>query len=143
MQDGVFDLMNWWLVFWEVVALAVVVFLIVFFVLAVRFLIRANRGDSVAAHRVLDERYVSGEFDRGEYEQGPPGPRGSRIVSKPQGAAHLSQRPYRVISCHSVTKPVSRSTCNARYSISSSLNSMTAPHSRHRAWWCIRSVESS
>ncbi len=67
-QDGVFDLMNWWLVFWEVVALAVVVFLIVFFVLAVRFLIRANRGDGVAAHRVLDERYVSGEFDRGEYE---------------------------------------------------------------------------
>lgn len=47
MQDGVFDLMNWWLVFWEVVALAVVVFLIVFFVLAVRFLIRANRGDGV------------------------------------------------------------------------------------------------
>lgn len=70
MQDGVFDLMDWWLVFWKVVALAVVAFWIVFFVLAVRFLIRANRGDGVAAHRVLDERYVSGEFDRGEYEQG-------------------------------------------------------------------------
>jgi len=31
--------------------------------------IRANRGDGIAAHRVLDERYVSGEIDRGEYEQ--------------------------------------------------------------------------
>jgi len=67
--DGTFDLVNWPLVFWEIVVLALAVFLIVFFVLATRYLIRANRDDGVAAHRVLDERYVSGESDRGEYEQ--------------------------------------------------------------------------
>src|SRR5829696_3368595 len=57
--------------------------------------------------------------------------------------AQFAQRPWSVISCQSVTKPVSRSTCRTRYSMSSSLNSMTAPHSSQRAWWCTRSVASS
>jgi uncharacterized membrane protein len=64
--DGTFDLINWTLVFWETVTLAFVVFLIAFLILARRFLTRANWGDGVAAHRVLDERHISGEIDRGE-----------------------------------------------------------------------------
>lgn len=69
MADGAFDLTNWSLVVWEMVALALAVFLIVFFVLATRFLIRANRNEVGSARRILDERYASGEIDRGEYEQ--------------------------------------------------------------------------
>jgi uncharacterized membrane protein len=64
--DGTFDLINWPLVFWEIVTLAFVVFLIAFLILSTRFLIRANRGDGAAAHRVSDERHTSGEIDRGE-----------------------------------------------------------------------------
>ena len=53
----------------EIVTPAFVVFLFAFLILATRFLIRANRDDGVAARRILDERYVSGEIDHGEYEQ--------------------------------------------------------------------------
>jgi len=67
--DGTLDLINWPLIFWEIVTLAFVIFLIAFLILATRFLIRANRGDGVATHRVLDERHTSDEIDRSEYEQ--------------------------------------------------------------------------
>ena len=64
-----FDIVNSSLVFWEVATLAVVAFLIVFLVLAVRFLVRANRDGGSGSRGILDERYASGEIDRGEYEQ--------------------------------------------------------------------------
>ena len=51
------------------VALAAVVFPLVFFVLAARYLVRANLNKVEVARRVLDERYASREIDRGEYEQ--------------------------------------------------------------------------
>ena len=69
MRDGVFDIVNSSLVFWEVATLAVVAFLIAFLVLAVRFLVRANRDGESGARGILDERYASGEIDRGEYER--------------------------------------------------------------------------
>ena len=66
MTDGTFDLMNWPLIFWEIVTPALVVFLLTLLTLTTRFPIRANRDDGVAAHRVLDERHTSAEFDRSE-----------------------------------------------------------------------------
>ena len=65
MTDGTFDLMNWPLVFWEIVTPALVVFLLTLLTLTTRFLIRPNRDDNVA-HKVVDERHTGGEFDRSE-----------------------------------------------------------------------------
>jgi len=54
------------LIFSEMVALTIVVFLLVLFVLAARFSVRVNRHEVGVARRVLDERRSGGENDRGE-----------------------------------------------------------------------------
>ncbi len=61
------NLVNSSLIFWELLALAIVRFSCSkFFVLAARLVVRVNRDEVGAARRILDERRSGGENDRGE-----------------------------------------------------------------------------
>ena len=65
--NGVLDVMNRSLVFWEITTLVVLVAVIVVVALAIRRLVR--RPAANPARYVLDERYARGEVDRDEYKQ--------------------------------------------------------------------------
>ena len=67
-SDGVLDVMNRSLVFWEITTLVVLVAVIVVFVLVVRGLVY-RKPATTPARCILDERYARGEVDREEYEQ--------------------------------------------------------------------------
>ena len=65
--DGVFDVINSSLVFWEVATLTVAAAVVVVAALVVRRLVKGNAADP--ARRVLDDRYARGEIGRDEYGQ--------------------------------------------------------------------------
>ena len=64
--DGVLDVMNRSLVFWEITTLVVLVAVIVVVALAIRRLVRRPADP---ARYILDERYARGEVERDEYKQ--------------------------------------------------------------------------
>ena len=66
--DGVFDVMNRSLVFWELATFVVLVTAIVVVALVVRRLAASSSAADPARHFV-DERYARGEIGREEYEQ--------------------------------------------------------------------------
>ena len=66
-SDGVLDVMNRRLVFWEITTLVVLVAVLVVVALAIRRLVRRPAADP--ARYILDERYERSEIDRDEYEQ--------------------------------------------------------------------------
>ena len=65
--DGVFDVMNRSLVFWELATFVVLVTAIVVVALVVKRLVAGNSANS--ARHIVDERYARGEIGREEYEQ--------------------------------------------------------------------------
>ena len=66
--DGVFDVMNWTVVFWELATFVILVTAIVVVALVVRRL-AASRPAADPARHIVDERYARGEIGREEYEQ--------------------------------------------------------------------------